>query len=217
MFSSALLSMDGATKKSLRIVSAAKGRPVSTCRNAASGFGSILPIALEAQPHTEQPSTTNTQPSGIPIAKPATPATPAVAISLLGPFPQIQNVTVTARPAPTIIAFDVNSASLTVESRKVLDVASRAFNDSLANYRFLLEGRADQRGSERSYSSARRRAEAVRDYLASRGVNAQRMVIDVVDDPVTVWADSSGNRSVVTKAPEVTFNPGVHQPTGATR
>ena len=75
---------------------------------------------------------------------------------------------------------------------------------STANYSFTIEGHADERGT-REYNIAlgARRAQAVRDYLASRGIQASRMrtVSYGKERPVAVCNDIScwsQNRRAVT-------------------
>ena len=87
--------------------------------------------------------------------------------------------TVPAPPAKAnlLITFDTNSARLTPEARKALDVVAQAFSsDRLASQRFQIEGHADPRGaSEANLKLSRERAEAVRDYLSSKGVDLARL------------------------------------------
>jgi outer membrane protein OmpA-like peptidoglycan-associated protein len=87
--------------------------------------------------------------------------------------------TVPAPPAKAnlLITFDTNSARLTPEARKALDVVAQAFvSDRLAGQRFQIEGHADPRGgSDANLKLSRERAEAVRDYLSSKGVDLARL------------------------------------------
>jgi peptidoglycan-associated lipoprotein len=73
------------------------------------------------------------------------------------------------------VFFETDSSELTDQARATLDKQSQW----LANYNrysFTIEGHADERGT-REYNIAlgARRAETVRQYLVSRGVQAQRM------------------------------------------
>ena len=73
------------------------------------------------------------------------------------------------------VFFETDSSELTDQARATLDKQSQW----LANYNrysFTIEGHADERGT-REYNIAlgARRAETVRQYLASRGVAPQRM------------------------------------------
>lgn len=66
-----------------------------------------------------------------------------------------------------LITFHTNSADLTAEARRSLDVVGRALNmDKLANYDFIIEGHADPRGgADFNQHLSQARAETVRDYL----------------------------------------------------
>jgi len=72
--------------------------------------------------------------------------------------------------------FDTDSTELTAQSRATLDKQAQWLNTYSQYSQFTVEGHADERGT-REYNLAlgARRAQAVRDYLASRGVAANRM------------------------------------------
>ncbi len=102
------------------------------------------------------------------------------------------------------VFFETDSPELTVQARATLDKQAQWLN-RYGNYGVVqLEGHADERGT-REYNLAlgARRAQTVRDYLASRGVNPQRLrtisygkerPVAVCDD-ISCW---SQNRRVVT-------------------
>ena len=71
--------------------------------------------------------------------------------------------------------FQVDSSELTQQSIATLEKQAQWLR-AYPQYQFTLEGHADERGT-REYNIAlgARRAQAVRDYLASRGVQAHRM------------------------------------------
>jgi peptidoglycan-associated lipoprotein len=101
------------------------------------------------------------------------------------------------------VFFETDSTELTPQARETLDKQAQWLN--LYNrYAFTIEGHADERGT-REYNIAlgARRAQTVREYLASRGVSAQRMrtisygkerPVAVCDD-ISCW---SQNRRAVT-------------------
>jgi peptidoglycan-associated lipoprotein len=101
------------------------------------------------------------------------------------------------------VFFETDSSELTPQARATLDKQAQWLN--LYNrYAFTIEGHADERGT-REYNIAlgARRAQTVREYLASRGVSAQRMhtisygkerPVAVCDD-ISCW---SQNRRAVT-------------------
>jgi len=71
--------------------------------------------------------------------------------------------------------FETDSTELTPTARATLDKQAQWLTQ-YSRYSFTLEGHADERGT-REYNIAlgARRAQAVRDYLAARGVQAGRM------------------------------------------
>jgi peptidoglycan-associated lipoprotein len=73
------------------------------------------------------------------------------------------------------VFFSTDSTQLTPQSRATLDKQAQ-WLQRYGHYTFTIEGHADERGT-REYNLAlgARRAQAVRDYLASRGIAAARM------------------------------------------
>lgn len=73
------------------------------------------------------------------------------------------------------VFFETDSSALTSEAQATLDKQA-AWLNKYGNYRILIEGHADERGT-REYNIAlgARRASVVVNYLVSRGVNAQRI------------------------------------------
>jgi peptidoglycan-associated lipoprotein len=101
------------------------------------------------------------------------------------------------------VFFESDSTELTGTSRGTLDKQAQ-WLQQYANYSFTIEGHADERGT-REYNIAlgARRAQAVRDYLASRGIQSGRMrtVSYGKERPVAVCNDIScwsQNRRAVT-------------------
>ena len=101
------------------------------------------------------------------------------------------------------VFFESDSTELTGQSRGTLDKQAQ-WLQQYANYTFMIEGHADERGT-REYNIAlgARRAQAVRDYLASRGIQPGRMrtVSYGKERPVAVCNDIScwsQNRRAVT-------------------
>jgi peptidoglycan-associated lipoprotein len=100
------------------------------------------------------------------------------------------------------VFFNSDSSDLTPQSIATLDKQAQWLR-SYAQYSFIVEGHADERGT-REYNIAlgARRAQAVHDYLVSRGVQAHRMKtisygkerpVAVCDD-ISCW--SQNRRSV---------------------
>jgi peptidoglycan-associated lipoprotein len=138
------------------------------------------------------------------VAVAACSRTPATGVGNLGPGggpPGSQQeflVTVGDR-----VFFDTDSSALTSTSQATLDKQAVWLN-RYGNYRILIEGHADERGT-REYNIAlgARRASVVVNYLVARGVNAQRITsksfgkerpVAICDD-ISCW---SQNRRAVT-------------------
>jgi len=101
------------------------------------------------------------------------------------------------------VFFESDSSELTAQSRTTLDKQAQWLS-SYNRYAFIIEGHADERGT-REYNIAlgARRAQAVRDYLASRGIEPGRMhtISYGKERPVAVCNDIScwsQNRRAVT-------------------
>lgn len=79
--------------------------------------------------------------------------------------------------ASLLITFHTNSADLTEEARKSLDVVGRALKmNKLADYGFVIEGHADPRGGpDFNQWLSQARARTVRDYLVQNGIEEERL------------------------------------------
>jgi peptidoglycan-associated lipoprotein len=101
------------------------------------------------------------------------------------------------------VFFQTDSSELTPQSRATLDKQAQ-WLQQYGSYAFTIEGHADERGT-REYNIAlgARRAQTVRDYLAARGIQPQRMrtISYGKERPVAVCNDIScwsQNRRAVT-------------------
>ena len=101
------------------------------------------------------------------------------------------------------VFFETDSSELTEQARATLDKQAEWLTH-YNRYAFTIEGHADERGT-REYNIAlgAKRAQTVRDYLATRGVSAQRMrtISYGKERPVAVCNDIScwsQNRRAVT-------------------
>ena len=72
--------------------------------------------------------------------------------------------------APVLLTFETNSAELTDQARKALDVIARSLTHAdLAGLNFAIEGHADPRGKqEENMLLSKQRAESVRAYLVAQ-------------------------------------------------
>jgi len=80
--------------------------------------------------------------------------------------------------AHMLMTFETNSADLTPESRKMLDVLGRVMQaERLTNQKFAIEGHADPRGGEQlNLELSRKRADAVVAYLSqNHGIDPSRL------------------------------------------
>ena len=101
------------------------------------------------------------------------------------------------------VFFETDSSSLTSEAMATLDKQA-AWLNQYQNYRIMIEGHADERGT-REYNIAlgARRANVVVNYLVSKGVNGQRITNQSFgkERPVAICNDIScwsQNRRAVT-------------------
>ena len=101
------------------------------------------------------------------------------------------------------VFFETDQTDLTPQSRATLDKQAQWLTN-YSQYSFTIEGHADERGT-REYNIAlgARRAQSVRDYLISRGIQANRMrtISYGKERPVAVCNDIScwsQNRRAVT-------------------
>ena len=102
------------------------------------------------------------------------------------------------------VFFETDSSELTPQARATLDKQAQWLTNYSQYSQFTVEGHADERGT-REYNIAlgARRAQAVRDYLASRGIapNRMRTISYGKERPVAVCNDIScwsQNRRAVT-------------------
>ncbi len=101
------------------------------------------------------------------------------------------------------VFFESDQTELTSQSRATLDKQVQ-WLQRYSQYTFTIEGHADERGTrEYNIGLGNRRAQAVREYLASRGINPQRMrtISYGKERPVAVCNDIScwsQNRRAVT-------------------
>src|SRR5207237_1451382 len=91
------------------------------------------------------------------------------------------------------VFFETDSSELTPQARGTLDKQSQ-WLQMYNRYAFTVEGHADERGPrEYNIAQSARRAQAGRDYLASRGIEPDRMrtIAYGKERAVAAWDDSS--------------------------
>lgn len=86
------------------------------------------------------------------------------------PKPQSETIAAPRPSASLLIVFETNSAQLTRDAQRTLDVVAKALSSNdLEQYRFAVEGHADPRGgTDFNLRLSEARAEAVRQYLVQR-------------------------------------------------
>ena len=120
-----------------------------------------------------------------------------ISLLILTPFPAVAQ-----EAAPTRIFFDWGKPELTSDSKTTLDGLASHFSGT----RLLLAGHSDRSGpAPGNIVSARRRAEAARDYLVSKGVplGAMRIVSFGENRPLVPTED--GVREVQNRRVEITL------------
>ena len=101
------------------------------------------------------------------------------------------------------VFFESDSSELTIQARSTLDKQALWLNE-YSRYAFTIEGHADERGTrEYNFGLGAKRADAVRAYLVSRGIDPARMhpISYGKERPVAVCNDIScwsQNRRAVT-------------------
>ncbi len=90
------------------------------------------------------------------------------------------DATLSAKPALTLlIQFDFNSAKVRAESQQALANLSQALQSTeLSASKFAVEGHTDAKGNANyNQKLSEARAQAVRDYLKTQGIEADRLVV----------------------------------------
>ncbi len=132
--------------------------------------GVLALVAACATTPPPPPAATNTPP---PPSAPPPPPPPPVAQRPVGPVPgSLEDFLVSAGDR---VYFETDSYSLASDAQQILD-RQAAWLSRYPQVTIRVEGNCDERGT-REYNLAlgSRRAESVRAYLASRGVNAARI------------------------------------------
>jgi peptidoglycan-associated lipoprotein len=124
------------------------------------------PVATS--PVIDSPATTPSEPTATPAAQPTAPSTANDESELLR----------RARMRTTleqVVYFQLDQSELDASARALLDAKAEILRGD-TNYLLRVEGHADERGSdEYNVALAMRRANAVKRYLADRGIPADRL------------------------------------------
>lgn len=93
------------------------------------------------------------------------------------------------------LAFQINSATISENYKKDLNAAASVFK-SYADTNILIEGHTDDTGSDDyNMTLSKRRAEAVRDYLVSQGVEASRLTAKWYGETQPKYPNDEANRA----------------------
>jgi outer membrane protein OmpA-like peptidoglycan-associated protein len=118
------------------------------------------------------------------LAQTVVPSTEQMIEQLKAPRTRrLRNLAVEAAPAPArpslslLIQFDFNSARVRPASEQALiDLAQALQSTELKSSAFAIEGHTDAKGSEAyNLKLSQQRAEAVRDFLQSKGIDGSRL------------------------------------------
>jgi peptidoglycan-associated lipoprotein len=107
------------------------------------------------------------------------------------------------------VFFDTDQTDLSAANQATLDKQA-AWLNQYSKYSFTIEGHADERGTrEYNFALGSRRAQAVHDYLAAKGISASRMrtisygkerPVAVCDD-ISCWSQNRRAVTVLNGAP----------------
>ena len=150
------------------------------------------PPPVEAPP--PPPPATQTCPDGSVIL--VTETCPAPAAVAVGPF---------------IVFFDWDKSDITPEAAAILDNAAAAYQQT-GSAQVMLAGHADRSGSDQyNVGLSQRRADAVRAYLAGRGVADGAMTTSAFGESKPLVQTEDGVREPQNRRVEITFGPGSGQ------
>jgi len=112
-----------------------------------------------------------------------------------------------ATPGPFIVFFDWNKADITPEAASILDNAAQAYSTT-GQAQVMLAGYTDTSGSA-SYNVglSQRRADAVKTYLAGKGVPDGVMTTQAYGETHLLVQTADGVREPQNRRVEITFGP----------
>ena len=154
----------------------------------------VYNFAPPPPPPPPPPPATQTCPDGSVIL--ATETCPAPAVVQAGPF---------------IVFFDWDKSDITPEAAAILDNAAAAYQQT-GSAQVMLAGHADRSGSaDYNVGLSQRRADAVRAYLAGRGVADGAMSTSAFGESQPLVQTADGVREPQNRRVEITFGPGSGQ------
>lgn len=131
-------------------------------------------------------------PAWVPTSAPA--VAPAAAVTVQDSF---------------VLFFNTGSTDLNEGALKVLDDAVAAYNNHATDVKVVISGHADRVGSEASNDElSKRRAEAARAYLISKGIPDQVQQIVAFGETAPYVATLDGVPNALNRRVQITFGPG---------
>jgi OmpA-OmpF porin, OOP family len=128
--------------------------------------------------------------------------------SLLGGFIFNFGAPPPVTPGPFIVFFDWDRSDITPQAAAILDNAAAAYQQT-GSAQVVLAGHADRSGSAQyNVGLSQRRADAVRQYLAGRGVNDGAMTTEAFGESRPLVETADGVREPQNRRVEITFGPG---------
>jgi len=111
-------------------------------------------------------------------------------------------------PGPFIVFFDWDRSDITPQAAGILDNAAEQYRTT-GNAQVVLAGHADRSGSDQyNVGLSQRRAEAVRQYLAGRGVGESAIRTEAFGESRPLVETADGVREPQNRRVEITFGPG---------
>jgi len=151
----------------------------------------VVPPAPQPEYVPPPPTPTQTCPNGSVI--PVTQTCPPVVIPNPGPF---------------IVFFDWDRSDITPQAAAILDNAAAAYQQT-GQAQVVLAGHADKSGSaDYNVGLSQRRADAVRSYLAGRGVPSGAIATEAFGESRPLVNTADGVREPQNRRVEITFGPG---------
>ncbi len=109
---------------------------------------------------------------------------------------------------PFIVFFDWDRADITPQAAAILDNAAAQYQQS-GQARVMLAGHADRSGpADYNVGLSQRRADAVRQYLAGRGIPASALTTEAFGESRPLVETADGVREPQNRRVEITFGPG---------
>ena len=145
---------------------------------------------------------------GAPPPPPVIIAPPPPPPPYVPPPPMVTPPPVVQQVGPFIVFFDWDRSDITPQAAAILDNAAAAYQ-STGQAQVVLAGHADRSGSaDYNVGLSQRRADAVRSYLAGRGVPSGAITTEAFGESRPLVETADGVREPQNRRVEITFGPG---------